>query len=89
MHRLFSDAPGLPITHVSGGGGDGRDEVLEKARRERAQREKLRTCKVQAVTIQRWYRGRSAAAASRASERIDWDRKLSDFSKLQKTLLVR
>ncbi|CAM9562425.1 unnamed protein product, partial [Laminaria digitata] len=70
-------------------GGEGRDEVLEKARRERAQREKARASRGQAVLIQRWYRGRSAAVVARAGERADWDRKMSDFGRLQKTLVAR
>lgn len=68
---------------------EGRDEVLENARRERAQREKARASRGQAITIQRWYRGRSAAVRCRAKERADWDRKISDFGKLQRTLVAR
>lgn len=69
--------------------GDGRDDVVEKARRERANREKLRACRVHVVLIQRWYRGRWMAASAREKERADWDRKLSDFGKLQRTLVSR
>ncbi|CAN0224874.1 unnamed protein product, partial [Ectocarpus sp. 12 AP-2014] len=70
-------------------GSEGRDEVLEKARRERAQREKARASRGQAVSIQSWFRGQSAAGAARGSERADWDRKMSDFGKLQQTLVAR
>ncbi|CAN0397105.1 unnamed protein product, partial [Ectocarpus fasciculatus] len=70
-------------------GNEGRDEVLEKARRERAQREKARASRGQAVSIQSWFRGQSAARAARGSERVDWDRKMSDFGKLQQTLVAR
>ncbi|CAM9760008.1 unnamed protein product [Ectocarpus sp. 4 AP-2014] len=70
-------------------GSEGRDEVLEKARRERTQREKARASRGQAVSIQSWFRGQSAAGAARGSERADWDRKMSDFGKLQQTLVAR
>ncbi|CAM9198747.1 unnamed protein product [Scytosiphon promiscuus] len=70
-------------------GGEGRDEVLQKARRERAEREKARASRGQAVSIQSWFRGLSAAAAARRLERADWDRKMSDFGKLQRTLVAR
>lgn len=36
-----------------------------------------------------WFRGRLAAIAARDSERADWDRKMSDFGKLQRTLVAR
>lgn len=36
-----------------------------------------------------WFRGRSAAVAARSAERADWDRKMSDFGKLQRTLVAR
>lgn len=44
-------------------GGEGRDEVLEKARRERAQREKARASRGQAVSIQRQVFSGSAATS--------------------------
>lgn len=36
-----------------------------------------------------WFRGQSAAIVARDSERADWDRKMSDFGKLQRTLVAR
>ncbi|CAM9220994.1 unnamed protein product, partial [Hapterophycus canaliculatus] len=70
-------------------GGEGRDEVLQKAKRERAERQKARASRGQAVSIQSWFRGHSAAAAARRLERADWDRKMSDFGKLQRTLVAQ
>lgn len=79
----------IPRGSGSARGGQGRDEVVEKARRERAEREKTRASRGHAIAIQRWYRGRSVAAHVRATERVDWDRKMSDFGMLQRTLVAR
>ncbi|CAM9808220.1 unnamed protein product [Pylaiella littoralis] len=98
--KLGSRRKGQARGSGSSRGGEGRDEVLEKARRERAQREKARASRGQAVSIQRqvfsgsaatssWFRGRSAAVAARESQRADWDRKMSDFGKLQRTLVAQ
>lgn len=70
-------------------GTEGRDEVLEKARRERAERERARASRGPALTIQRWYRGRSAADRAREKQRADWQKKMSDYGTLQRALVAR
>ncbi|CAM9631974.1 unnamed protein product, partial [Chrysoparadoxa australica] len=64
----------------------GRDEVLEKARREREARSRARETSMQVLLLQRWYRGRKGAALARGQERADWDKKLRDIATLRRTL---
>ena len=66
-----------------------REQILAKAQAERLQRERLRSLSQQTVMIQRWYRGRRAAARLRGALRAEFDAKLRDINAVRAALAAQ
>jgi len=66
-------------TPSTSGGREGAEDVLQRAKRERAVREAERTQRRYVVVLQAWYRGRRTARCWRAEQRSEFDKKLRDL----------
>jgi hypothetical protein len=66
-----------------------KEEVLEKARADRAERKRLREAATHVVRLQTWHRGRSAKSKQLAAQRADFDTKLSTIQTLKAALAAQ
>jgi len=86
--RELRRPPGGGGKKAPGGGGTGRkDEIIEKARLEREQRELLRLQTAKAVAVQSFFRGRYAARTLLRGLIADTEKKLADLERV--TLMLK
>jgi hypothetical protein len=66
-----------------------KEEVLEKARAERAERKRLREAGTYVIRLQKWVRGRTARSREWAAQRADLDTKLTTIATLKAALAAQ
>jgi hypothetical protein len=83
---MFSSDKDLARGSKRGGASSSREEVLAKAKADRETRERNRATAAQVLTLQRFFRGRHAAAVHRGALRAEYDRKMGDVVTLKRVL---
>jgi hypothetical protein len=84
---MFSSDKDLARSGKRGGASSSsREEVLAKAKADRETRERNRATASYVLTLQRFFRGRHAAAVHRGALRAEYDRKMGDVVTLKRVL---